>query len=255
MKRYKYIWLCLCYAATLCGCKDDSILRYDEAMDSVYFESSAPTGTIPVDEVNFAGRVVKTDDTTLAGDSIRTVTVKLILRVMGWEADRDRQVTLRVRQATADDSRTLANLEIAGAADLEMQQQAVIRRGKLRDTLVVTINRPALRQAYYASMVEIDPEQKTQDFALGPEEGLKHLFVVTDRYEKPDYWKELHDYYYGQYSPEKHAFMVTVLKTTDFESTRSARTNKILLNAALKKYNAEHPNHPKDFTFDPYIAS
>ena len=37
MKRYKYIWLCLCYAATLCGCKDDSILRYDEAMDSVYF--------------------------------------------------------------------------------------------------------------------------------------------------------------------------------------------------------------------------
>ena len=49
--------------------------------------------------------------------------------------------------------------------------------------------------------------------------------------------------------------MVTVLKTTDFESTRSARTNKILLNAALKKYNAEHPDHPKDFTFDPYIAS
>ena len=55
--------------------------------------------------------------------------------------------------------------------------------------------------------------------------------------------------YYGEYSPEKHAFMVTVLKMTNFDNTRIVRENKQKLHEALERYNKEHPNAPKDFTF------
>lgn len=234
---------------SLYGCKEDSILRYDETLDSVYFEGTTPGEQTSVQEINFAERIVRNDDIVLAGDSVNTLTIKLILRVMGWEADHDRKVSLNVRPAVPEDSRTLANHEISGPANLHMKLPAIIRQGRLRDTLVVTVERPSQRQAYYASVIEITAEQSTHEFLQGPEEGLKQVFIVTDHYEKPSYWGSLLDYYYGEYSPEKHAFMVTVLKMTNFDNTRIVRENKQKLHEALERYNKEYPNAPKDFTF------
>lgn len=101
---------------SLYGCKEDSILRYDETLDSVYFEGTTPGEQTSVQEINFAERIVRNDDIVLAGDSVNTLTIKLVLRVMGWEADHDRKVSLNVRPAVPEDSRTLANHEISGPA-------------------------------------------------------------------------------------------------------------------------------------------
>ena len=80
----------------------------------------------------------------------------------------------------------------------------------------------------------------------------KYEIQALNRYPKPEAWE---DEKYGEYSEEKYAFMVKVLRTSYQYFSWIPGSNWAydggvtdLINA-LNAYNAEHPDAPKDFTF------
>lgn len=82
--------------------------------------------------------------------------------------------------------------------------------------------------------------------AYNTEHPGKEKDFTFPRYAYPVWWGACGDYL-GEYSEDKMEFMVEVLG--QFQVWDDWGTNSRILREALEAYNAEHPDHPKGFTF------
>lgn len=172
------------------------------------------------------------------GDALRDTTIKMVVSLMGWPSDADR--SFRLKAVEGED----LNPELVG-----FEESYTFRANQLTDTLAIVLHRPAERGSFEVQ-VTFDVEGPDNDFVLGAEERVIYTFNITDRYPKPRDW-DMKEAWIGEYSEEKYAFMVTVMRKL-FSPWHDWDAANATLRTALDEYNAANPDNPKDFTFPEY---
>lgn len=228
----KKIFIGLFCLLIITACKEDEILRYSESQDGIYFVKRNINES---KERNFALSSI--------GDSLKTDTIALYLRVLGRKAKEDRKIFF--------ETASFNKLDSSGFAYVEYPNPFLFRKNLYTDTMKVVIHRPTERQISYGVELKINSSHQESDFGAGALEALSMGFVIKDHFTKPASWS-WSEKWYGEYSVEKHAFIITVLRKTNFIDDWEKGRQNIRLREALDSYNAENPDNPKPFTFPTY---
>lgn len=242
MNKYIYIG----FLFLLMACQKEGIVSFDQEKDCIQFNYNLEKDEMQY-EYNFADQSITGEDqwgypmTIYLGDSILRDTISLHLALMGHASDVDREFKLKTVAVTELDTLPLATVEF--------YPSYTFRANRLLDTIQVILIRPETR-GKFAVGVTFDFEDGNAIFDSGAEELSVYQLIILDSYEKPSQW-DMQKSYLGEYSEEKYAFMVTVLQAKFSPWADWAANNKIL-RANLDKFNSEHPNAPKDFTFPVY---
>ncbi len=220
------------------SCSDSDDLLYNQDKDGIQF---AGINGSYVSNIDFAFQYTQKADewgyptNYYYGDSIKSLTIKLPLSIMGWEANKEREFKIKV----VDQDGYSTDL-----IDLEDSYKFVA--DKLIDTLEVTLLRPDVRGSYKVE-VTFDTDYPGAEFAFGAQEKSTFTFNISDIYPKPSDW-DGRAAWLGEYSEEKYAFIVTVLNIK-YEYYVDWGWYNLKLRKELDKYNAANPDNPKDFTF------
>lgn len=227
----------------LMACQKEGIVSFNQAKDCIQFNYNLEKNEMTLD-YNFAFQYNVVPDQwgypsyVYLGDSIFRDTISLHLSLMGHVADVDREFRLRTVPIVGLDTIPLASVEFYSSYTFKANQ--------LKDTIQIVLLRPEKR-GKYAVRITFDLEDENSAFALGAEEYSIYELMISDRYDKPSDWDRRVDYV-GEFSEEKYAFMITVLHVK-FGFWNDWGTHNQILRDALEKFNNEHPNNPKDFTF------
>ena len=172
--------------------------------------------------------------------SLASTVVENPVAVAGNSSDQPREYHLKAE--TVNDSTEMA--------DIVLPEVCILAPHAVKDTVVVYINSPR-KIGEFAAAIIFDKE-KSPAFPGNITGWDKYEIQALNRYPKPEAWE---DEKYGEYSEEKYAFMVKVLRTSYQYFSWIPGSNWAydggvtnLINA-LNAYNAEHPDAPKDFTF------
>lgn len=174
------------------------------------------------------------------GDTPRTDSIRLLIAVAGNSSAHPREYYLKAE--TVNDSTEMA--------DIVLPEVCTLAPYAVKDTVVVYINSPQ-KIGEFAAVITFDKE-KSPAFPGNITGWDKYEIQVLNRYPKPESWNVGK---YGEYSEEKYAFMVKVLRTSYRYFSWIPGNNWTydggvtdLINA-LNTYNVEHPDAPKAFTF------
>lgn len=239
MKRYFYIGFLL----FLLGCQKEGIVEYNLDKDCLQFDYSSTEMSF---SYNFADQYIEIQgqwgiDYYFLGDSLQRDTISLNLSLIGWEGAEDRTFKLKTVP--------LVELDTLPMATVEFLEPYTFKANQLKDTIQIVIVRPEARGRYGAG-ITFDVEGEDAIFDIGAEEKQVYELYISDSYEKPTDWDRCVAYL-GEYSEEKYAFMVSVLHI-QFNMYYDWGPYNITLREELAKYNAEHPDNPKDFEFPLY---
>ncbi len=215
------------------ACEKNDVFEYSQAKSSIHFNYEVKNMALEHD-IAFRHR-----GNVYFGDSLRKDTVKLAVTVLGEKSQEDRWFDLKAIPVKDQDTAMLA--------EVEFMNPYCFRAGRFKDTVEIILVR-ADKRGRYTVGITFDITESS-DFERGAEEHSVYTVHVLDRYPKPASW----DFcigYVGEYTEEKYAFYVTVMKdifpqywwNLDESYTR-------ILNEALDRYNATHPENPKDFDF------
>lgn len=230
MKKIIFIGLLLVAWA----CEKNDVFEYDQQKSSIHFAYSTEEMSVDYD---IAFR--KNANNEYYGDSLRTDTLRLVLNVMGQQSETDRLYQLKAIPVKGQDTSMLA--------EVKFMNPYRFRAGLWRDTAEIILIR-APQHGEYTVGITFDMTQ-SEDFEKGAAEHSIFTIHVIDRYPKPDAWDYCIDYV-GEYSEEKYAFYVTVMKE-EFPAYwwMMDESYPRYLNEKLDEYNTAHPEAPKDFTF------
>lgn len=252
IKNIPYICLLLLFA---CGCEQKESFEYTDR-DALYFmlpkEAGEPwTEGKPkalertcsfVTFVEKEGELINGWIPRVKADTLTTDTVKQIrIAVAGTLSNMARDYRLKTLEA--DSAQSTVSIQYAEAYN--------ISPNSLNDTISFVVFAPTEGNTSIG-YVTFD----TSKSPLFPSTitGWDKLKITSIFYQKP---KEWNNDIYGPFSQEKYAFMVEVLETEYeyYESISNWDESNMpdyclpRLKESLKKYNEEHPESPKDFTF------
>lgn len=174
------------------------------------------------------------------GDTPRTDTIRLFIAVAGNSSDQPREYHLKAEPVN----------DSIGMADIVLPEVCILAPHAVKDTVIVCINSPR-GIGEFAAAILFDKE-KSPAFPGNITGWDRYEIQALNRYPKPESWEEQR---YGEFSEEKYAFMVKVLRTSYQYfymvpgSTWTYDGGVSDLITALTAYNKEHPDAPKDFTF------
>ena len=171
-----------------------------------------------------------------SGDSLVKKGVKLNLYLMGRAADYDREFRLKAKVEEGEDP--------TAVSFLEFEPSYVFRAGQLKDTVEVYVLNPKVRKEFTVSIV-FDVENSDPSLELGAAEKDEYRVRLINRYPQPREWD---DNVVGEYTEDKYAFMVTILKTL-YNPYANWSEDLKTLNEALAEYKALHPDEEVDFSF------
>lgn len=220
------------------SCSDTDGLLYDQDKDGIQF---AGINGSYVSNIDFAFQYTQKADewgyptNYYYGDSIKSLTIKLPLSIMGWEADKEREFKIKV-----------VDKEGYSTDLIDLKDSYKFAANKAIDTLEITLLRPNDRGAYKVE-ITFDTDYPDSEFTSGAQEKSTFTFNIYDIYPKPTDWDE-RVAWLGEFSEEKYAFMVTVLNIKFAYYIDWGSLNQ-KLREELDKYNAVNPDNPKDFTF------
>lgn len=230
-------WIYILVVILIVACEKEHSFYYNQDKDSIYFLKTSYG-------VNFADTLVKRNGRDVfLGDSLQETGVHIVVAVLGDTTNYDRELFFSLIPVKGQDSSRLAQIEIVGPT--------ILRAGRLQDTIQLILKRPRERQAEYVIGLTFNTERG--EFAAGPLEKQIYRITLRDRYTKPNAWDSFFATYLGEWLPEKHAFVVTVLESKDIPGAGAMmmwrrRFYPMLVNA-LNKFNRENPDHQKEFTF------
>lgn len=215
----------------LAGCQKEEVSPYADALGGLQFDYKSMTRSY-----NFS--FVRNEEGKYLGDSLRSDTIRVALSLVGYVADRDREVVL--------DTTMIKGQSDTAIAQVTFLPPYVFRANRLKDTIKMVLYRPEKRGKYTIG-ITFDWDAMTGSFEKGTKERLVYRIDITDNYPQPEEWAEK---YLGEYTEEKYAFYVTVTGEIykSLDKKDGPRYNK-LLRQALEEYNREHPDEPKDFDF------
>lgn len=223
---------------TICACQKEEPFTYTQQQDCVYFKDKSV-------EKNFAKlKIKKNGKDTYVGDSLRDITVEVPILLLGYRADYARRIFFKTIPLANQDSTRLAEVEVLG-------DTLVLDSAKAEFKVRVKLKRPEERQYDYQIGLTFDLEK--MEFAPGVYEKQIYAITLRDKYTKPMEWDDFFAKYLGEWSPSKHAFVLTYFQEEAIPGYNSPirweRSFHKQLKAALNEYNEANPDHPKDFTF------
>lgn len=250
IKNIPYICLLLLFA---CGCEQKESFEYTDR-DALYFmlpkEAGEPWTEGKPKALETTRSFVRFKETGMnqtywfpeyVADTISTDTMTRVrVAVAGTLSASARDYRLK----TVSTDSTLA------LAEISYDEKYSISANEMKDTIQFVIMRPKDGEESTAGYVTFDTENSPA-FPTSIT-GWDRLKVNCVYYAKPEKWS---NDIFGVFSQAKYAFMVETLKTTyDYydwitDDNWQATYGLPELRKALKKYNEEHPESPKDFTF------
>lgn len=231
---------------SLFACNKEDIVVFNQSKDCIQFDYNPLKDEMKL-EYDFANQFILARDEYgnlneyYLGDSITRDTISLYLVLMGHTLDVDRSFKLK--------SVSVQTFDSLPQSPVEFMPSYIFRAGQLQDTVQVVLLRPEKR-GRFAVGITFDLENDNSLFALGAEEQCVFNFFVSNCYECPENWNE-GEKALGEYSEEKYAFFITMLHQK-FTPNLDWEQYNPFLRQELEKYNAEHPDSPKNFTFPVY---
>lgn len=217
------------------SCTKDAGLAFTDK-DAVYFQYSymKNVSTINFDHVVFSFG--------MKDDNIRVDTAKIVVKIMGNAADRDRAYHVRV---VADSTTAVAGTHYEILNPLQK-----FGADKLQDTLCILVKRDALSSSHILKeekQIKLELAD-SEDFAVGVDKGRYMKLRINNYLSEPEWWKNYEFYNLYFYHPEKWKVLMMLhddFKKTGKESPVSHSVVSTYFNA-LRTYLLDIPTYDKE---------
>lgn len=183
----------LSLALGLTACTQEEVALYDAQQSGVYF--NYPSSEKLSTHVNFADHVL---------GHPASVRLPLSLKIMGRKADAPRRVVLK---AEAVEGYELAQVDLP---------EITFEADSFEKEIYVQLRRPAQRNVDYAVSVSVDAAHPDAQLGAGVKERQVYTIYNKDTYTQPRQWEGMVPMYLGDWSAEKHIFLVNLAKRNDF---------------------------------------
>lgn len=206
--------------ALVSGCNKNTDLKLYTNDPAIYFYQG--TNSVSMDSSSFNFVLLPVNQTV--------DTVYVSLRIMGFPADKDRVVNVRVNDSTT--AQQGVQFKVG---------PAVVHAGNYVDSFPVYVYRTAdMADSTFNVYLNVDT---SADFKLGYQEYLWYVLSITDRVVPPN-WSYTFSSTFGAYSNVKFRFMVSVLQVTTFSGLLPSQAAAMATKCKLALAEYETANGP-----------
>ncbi|SMG06212.1 DUF4843 domain-containing protein [Sphingobacterium psychroaquaticum] len=229
MKLLKYINILFAVLLAFQSCKEDEKLMYEEDPRVYIYKYGASNGT---DSVNYSF--------AFAEQAVRTDTVTIPFRIMGFPSNVDRRITMKQEEGTTAKEgyhyKWESLLIPANSSDGEAKL-IFYRRAGLKDSIVSAV----------FHMVENEFFKPGYNDNWGAKyDRLTYKFTLTDKLTKPSIWDTYWQSRFGDYSARKILFLTQLLNFTSWNvgGLFPQVSNQMIQEARFGLYNYEQEHGP-----------
>lgn len=180
-------------AMMLGSCKHQEPPVYDAGSDGVYFDYKLQSELTKT--VNFADHVLREKETV-------PVTVKL--KRLGYMSDKSLKLVMKAKDVKDKPSVAVQIPEIT------------FEPKEYEKSITVEVSAPAERDKTYAVCLYFDTEDPASDLKSSIKEFSEFVLEVKESFSKPRRWDYTLQSYLGDWSPEKHIFMIRTLNENEY---------------------------------------
>ena len=226
-----YILLFLLTGSWLASCEKSEPPFYDANSNGAYFDyDKEKLDTI----INFADYIL---------EDPKEITVKIKIKLLGYVEDFDRTLVLK---AIAMENYPQAQVTCP---------EVVFKAGEYKKEIEIKVGRPETQDTRYGMTLSVDEERS--DIGIGAE-GFENFNVyVEDSYQIPAGWEYNAGMFFGEFSAEKHIFIVKVTKDEDYAYNNNPWAvypdYQLAVIDSIREHNQAHPNEPLNIAI-PFIS-
>ena len=226
-----YILLFLLTGSWLASCEKSEPPFYDANSNGAYFDyDKEKLDTI----INFADYIL---------EDPKEITVKIKIKLLGYVEDFDRTLVLK---AIAMENYPQAQVTCP---------EVVFKAGEYKKEIEIKVGRPETQDTRYGMTLSVDEERS--DIGIGAE-GFENFNVyVEDSYQTPAGWEYNAGMFFGEFSAEKHIFIVKVTKDEDYAYNNNPwgvyPDYQLAVIDSIREHNQAHPNEPLNIAI-PFIS-
>ena len=226
-----YILLFLLTGSWLASCEKSEPPFYDANSNGAYFDyDKEKLDTI----INFADYIL---------EDPKEITVKIKIKLLGYVEDFDRTLVLK---AIAMENYPQAQVTCP---------EVVFKAGEYKKEIEIKVGRPETQDTRYGMTLSVDEERS--DIGIGAE-GFENFNVyVEDSYQTPAGWEYNAGMFFGEFSAEKHIFIVKVTKDEDYAYNNNSwgvyPDYQLAVIDSIREHNQAHPNEPLNIAI-PFIS-
>ena len=226
-----YILLFLLTGSWLASCEKSEPPFYDANSNGAYFDyDKEKLDTI----INFADYIL---------EDPKEITVKIKIKLLGYVEDFDRTLVLK---AIAMENYPQAQVTCP---------EVVFKAGEYKKEIEIKVGRPETQDTRYGMTLSVDEERS--DIGIGAE-GFENFNVyVEDSYQIPAGWEYNAGMFFGEFSAEKHIFIVKVTKDEDYAYNNNPwgvyPDYQLAVIDSIREHNQAHPNEPLNIAI-PFIS-
>lgn len=197
MKNNILIVLILASIMALSSCKHQEPPFYDKSSDGVYFDYALKAEL--TQEINFADYVLREKEMV-------PVTVKI--KRLGYLSDKPMKLVMKAKDVKDMPAINVHIPEISFAAQ------------EYEKDVVIEVAPPAERDKTYAVCLYFDTEDPSSDLKSSVKEFSEFVLQVKESFSKPKNWDWTLQTYLGDWTPEKHVFMIQTLKENNYAESQ-----------------------------------
>lgn len=226
-----YILLFLLTGSWLASCEKSEPPFYDANSNGAYFDyDKEKLDTI----INFADYIL---------EDPKEITVKIKIKLLGYVEDFDRTLVLK---AIAMENYPQAQVTCP---------EVVFKAGEYKKEIEIKVGRPETQDTRYGMTLSVDEERS--DIGIGAE-GFENFNVyVEDSYQTPAGWEYNAGMFFGEFSAEKHIFIVKVTKDEQYAYNNNPwgvyPDYQLAVIDSIREHNQAHPNEPLNIAI-PFIS-
>lgn len=226
-----YILLFLLTGSWLASCEKSEPPFYDANSNGAYFDyDKEKLDTI----INFADYIL---------EDPKEITVKIKIKLLGYVEDFDRTLVLK---AIAMENYPQAQVTCP---------EVIFKAGEYKKEIEIKVGRPETQDTRYGMTLSVDEERS--DIGIGAE-GFENFNVyVEDSYQTPAGWEYNAGMFFGEFSAEKHIFIVKVTKDEDYAYNNNPwgvyPDYQLAVIDSIREHNQAHPNEPLNIAI-PFIS-
>lgn len=226
-----YILLFLLTGSWLASCEKSEPPFYDANSNGAYFDyDKEKLDTI----INFADYIL---------EDPKEITVKIKIKLLGYVEDFDRTLVLK---AIAMENYPQAQVTCP---------EVVFKAGEYKKEIEIKVGRPETQDTRYGMTLSVDEERS--DIGIGAEGYENFNVYVEDSYQTPAGWEYNAGMFFGEFSAEKHIFIVKVTKDEDYAYNNNPwgvyPDYQLAVIDSIREHNQAHLDEPLNIAI-PFIS-
>lgn len=220
--KYYYIIALWAISNLFVACEKEEPPFYDTGSNGVYFDYSSTDDLSS--NINFADYALENPE---------ELSVNIKLKVLGYLLEEDRKVVLKTKV-------------VEGYPEAEIELPEVIFHAKeSAQTIEVKVKHPAELGTRYATCIYFDTEDPESQLGEGIEGFNEFTIYATEEYQEPVFWPGYGSMYLGEWSPEKHVFLIHVTQNNNYMDTPYLCVQyNVAAVDSLWKFREENPGQP-----------